>query len=101
MLIKVLSKLSIFHELDECFQAPHSLLRQPVTAIVEYLNKRCHSDLDKVRAYFRWLCTRDRSALIDLDPELDADDAVLKILREPGSPTDLFADMCRFVILLL
>ena len=58
-----------------------------------------------MRAYFRWLCTRDVKSLIALDPEIDHEEAVLKALtkiaNEDGNGSrlysELYAEMCRYV----
>ena len=82
-------------------------MRQPISAVVTYLNKHCSTNLEKVRAYFRWLCTRDVTALIAPDPETDHEDAVLKALmrinddKNGGSLySHIYADMCRHVYFL-
>ena len=81
-----------------CCQAPDELLRRPLSDVVAYLNERCSTDLQKVRAYFRWLCTRCMHGLIDPDPEQDDDDAVLNRLRKLAANfeyNEFYADMCE------
>ena len=76
-------------------------MRRPLSDLVTYLNQRCSTDLQKVRAYFRWLCTRDVKSLIKPDPSLDDDAAVLhtlmKIDDESGGAVygHLYSDMCK------
>ena len=81
-----------------CCQAPDELLRKPLFDVVAYLNERCSTELQKVRAYFRWLCTRSMHDLIDPDPEQDDDDAVHNRLRELAANfeyNEFYADMCE------
>ena len=82
-------------------QAPQELMRRPLSDLVTYLNQRCSTDLQKVRAYFRWLCTRDIESLIKPDPSLDDDNAVLHTLMKTSEKgggsvyTNLYAEMCQ------
>ena len=85
-------------------QPPAELMRQPLSAVVLYLDERCTSTLDKVRAYFRWLCTRDSSDLIEPEPAVDHEEAVLKTLMNIANHnnaslnySELFTEMCRYV----
>ena len=55
------------------------MMRQPLEAIVKYLNKKCKKDMDKARAYFRWLTTRDIMNLILADTSKDDENAVLRV----------------------
>ena len=67
------------------------MMRQPLEAIVKYLNKKCKKDMDKARAYFRWLTTRDIMNLILADTSKDDENAVLRVWW-PSKKTKVLED---------
>ena len=90
-------------------QATDDLLLKPVTDVVKYLNKCCKSQLEKARAYFRWLTTRDLNQLPAAAAnktgggDESAADGVIHALREIKDKesynlySELYVTMCRCV----
>ena len=76
------SQLSICTCIYRMFQTPQSFLQGPLQELVSYLNKQCSNDMQRARAYFRWLCTRDLGSLSSTGDDVSSDAPVANRLVE-------------------
>ena len=84
------------------FQTPQSFLQGPLQELVSHLNRQCSNDMQRARAYFRWLCTRDLGSLSSTGDDVSSDAPVanrLVEIRESKNQSNgyakFFTDMCR------
>lgn len=87
-----------------CFQAPKSLLKQPLSALVEYLVNGYEDDLSKLRVIYRWITAQPIDQL-NIPKKEPAQSHTLfqlwRIKHRKGNYAQLVSLLCRLVFSLI